>query len=307
VASGFLIRQEIQSDTDAIQQNEALFREANFVDRAEAEDFIEFHVIGRIESTISASRQIDGLVELKRHAMSLKDRLEEIDEKLFRKLRASIRSGTYTSEDQKRQFDMYLERASEWRSQDDIGYDSLDSLLNGLLRIDVIPEETRTREPEMVSLQPTPARVVLEMIEKAEITEDDGFYDLGSGLGQVPILVHLLTGARAKGIEFEPAYCDYARRCARELNLSGVEFMNVDARDASYSGGTVFFMYTPFRGKLLEEVLGRLQDESRTRTIRICTYGPCSLQMSDRRWLEHLDQEPIREHRLAAFRSITEA
>jgi hypothetical protein len=71
--------------------------------------------------------------------------------------------------------------------------------------------------------------------------------------------------------------------------------------------GPVFFMYAPFRGKLLEEVLGRLQDESRTRTIRICTYGPCALQMLDRSWLEHLDQEPIREHKLAAFRSIAES
>jgi hypothetical protein len=39
------------------------------------------------------------------------------------------------------------------------------------------------------------------------ITQADVFFDLGSGLGQVPILVNLLSGAAAKGMEFEPVYC----------------------------------------------------------------------------------------------------
>jgi hypothetical protein len=29
-----------------------------------------------------------------------------------------------------------------------------------------------------------------------------------------------------------------------------VEFINVDARQADYSEGTVFFMFTPFRGEI---------------------------------------------------------
>ena len=285
-----LIAREIQSDIEAIEKNEALNEEANFMDRAEAIDFIEFHIIYRIDCMLRSSSQVEDLTGLKQHAESLKKQLEEIDGTLFRKLRANIISGNYTCEDLRRQFDKYVEHAYRERSQDDIGYDTLDMFVNGLLRIDVALEETKQREPDMVFLQPTPARIVLELIEKANIMKDDVFYDLGSGLGQVPILVRLLTGAKTKGIEFEAACCDYAQQSARRLNLSHVEFVNLDARDADYSDGTIFFMYTPFTGKLLQEVLEKLKGESRKRTIRICTYGPCTPHVSNQSWLRRIDQ-----------------
>ena len=304
-----LTSQEIQSDIEAIEKNEALIEEANFMDRAEAIDFIEFHIIYRIDCLLRSSSQAEELTGLKRHAESLKNRLEEVDETLFRRLRVNIRSGNYTCEDLRHQFDNYVEHADKERRQDDTGYDALDMFVNDLLRIDVALEETGRREPDMVFLQPTPARIVLRLIEEANITKDDVFYDLGSGLGQVPILVGLLTGAKTKGIEFEAAYCDYARQCAGRLNLSHVKFMNLDARDADYSDGTVFFMYTPFTDKLLQEVLEKLKGESRKRAIRICTYGPCTPHVSNQSWLRRVgqvDQNADHEYESAIFRSVQE-
>ncbi len=300
-------KQEIQSDIEAIEKNEALNEEANFVDRAEAIDFIEFHIIDRIDGMLRDSRQVENLTELKQRAESLKNRLEEIDEALFRRLRANIRSGNCTCKDLKRQFSEYVGRAFRERNRDEAGYDALDMFVNDLLRIDVALKETKQREPDMVFLQPTPARIVLELVEKANIVEDDVFYDLGSGLGQVPILVRLLTGAKTKGVEFEPAYCDYAQQCVKRLNLSHVEFMNRDARDADYSDGTIFFMYTPFTGKLLQEVLEKLESESRKRSIKICTYGPCTPHVSNQSWLRRIDQverDADHEYELAIFKSV---
>jgi SAM-dependent methyltransferase len=156
----------------------------------------------------------------------------------------------------------------------------------------------------MVSYQQTPARIIFELVEKAHLTGEDVFYDLGSGLGQVPTLVHLLTGATAKGIEFEPAYCNYARVCAVGLNLSGVEFINADARTADYSEGTVFFMYTPFEGSILQEVLEKLRGESGRRRIRLFTYGPCTPQVSRQRWLKWVDQNGAHLFKLGVFTSL---
>jgi precorrin-6B methylase 2 len=173
-----------------------------------------------------------------------------------------------------------------------------------LLLIEGTPVETKERQPEMVFYQPTPARIVLELVEKASLKKEDVFYDMGSGLGQVSMLVNLLSGVRAKGVEFEPAYCDYARRCAKELNLSRVEFINADAREMDYSDGTVFFMYTPFEGKLLQEVLEKLKGESQRRKIRVCTYGPCTLQVSRQSWLKRVDQNGNSVHQLAVFKSV---
>ena len=130
----------------------------------------------------------------------------------------------------------------------------------------------------MVSYQPSPARVILELVEKANLKPEDVFFDVGSGLGQVAILVALLSGARAKGVEFEPAYCDYARQCAKELNLSHVEFINMDASEMDYSDGTVFYIYTPFEGKLLDKLLEKLKGEAHKRMIWVYTYGPCTVQ-----------------------------
>ena len=87
------VNQEMQSDIEAIERNETLYEESNFIDRVEAIDFIEFHVICRIEWQPRNRSDVEGLAELKRRAESLANRLEETNEKLLRRLLASIRSG----------------------------------------------------------------------------------------------------------------------------------------------------------------------------------------------------------------------
>jgi hypothetical protein len=296
--------QEIKSQIEVIARSEALYEEANFNDRVEALDFIEFNIIERIEGLLLIEDQVQELAALNQYAEMVKNQLEETDKNLFQKLRADIRSGRCTGAELRRQLAEYVGCNSTEIGQDDIGYDSLDAFLSGLLLIEGTPGETRERQPEMVPYQPTPARIVLELIERASLKKEDVFYDMGSGLGQVSMLVNLLSGVRAKGVEFEPAYCDYARRCAKELNLSRVEFINADAREVDYSDGTVFFMYTPFEGKLLQEVLEKLKGESRKRKIKVCTYGPCTLQVSRQSWLKRVDQNGNPVYELAVFESV---
>jgi hypothetical protein len=298
------IIQEIRSDIGSVEQDEALNEEVNFIARAEAIDFIEFYVIDRIEGILRVTDRVEELNGLKRRAELVKNRLEGINGQLFRKLRERIRTGHYTGAALKNQLDRYVQCISNQRDQDEIGYDSLDTFVNGLLQVDAVAEETKEREPEMVFYQPTPARITLELIEKAHIKPDDVFYDLGSGLGQVLMLVNLLSGAKAKGIEFEPAYCNYARQCARRLNLKQVEFINLDVRDVDYSDGTIFFMYTPFKGKLLGEVLEKLRAESQGRAIKICTYGPCTPHVSKQKWLRPITRNVNREYELAIFKNV---
>jgi hypothetical protein len=296
---------EIQSDIETIEKNSALYEETNFDSRVKAIDYIEFNVMERIEGLLLATNQPEELTTLNQYAEKVKSQLEEIDDNLFQRLRADIRVGVCAGTALKGQIDKYIGCDSrDGGQQDDIGYDSLDVFINGLLLISAVPIETKAREPEMVYYQPTPARIILELVEKANLTGKDVFYDLGSGLGQVPILVNLLSEAQAKGIEFEPAYCDYARACAAELNLSRVEFINVDARKADYSDGTVFFMYTPFEGSLLQEVLEKLRGESRKRMIELFTYGPCTPQVSQQSWLECVDQNGNHIYKLGVFKSL---
>ena len=157
---------------------------------------------------------------------------------------------------------------------DESGYDELDVFVNELLFVQEMPMPTRELQPEMVEYYKTPARLVFELVEKAGVTAEDVFVDVGSGLGQVVMLVNLLTGARARGIEIEPAYGDYARDCVAELGLQDVDFVTADARNADLSDGSVFFLYTPFKGGILQTVLEQLR--SIPKPIRIITYGSCT-------------------------------
>ncbi|HEY4964913.1 MAG TPA: hypothetical protein VII28_00860, partial [Puia sp.] len=173
--------------------------------------------------------------------------------------------------------------------------------LNGIFTCKDLPAETRAREPEMVYYQKTPARIILEFINRTEFKPQDIFFDLGSGLGQVVMLVNLLTGVMAKGVEFEPAFCDYAKNCAADLNLNDLAFINTDARYADYSSGTVFFMYTPFEGNMLRDVLEKLRVDTIGKKIKLFTFGPCTTEVAQQDWLMIHSEIPFGPGALGGF------
>lgn len=318
--------EEIQAELATVEGDAALYDEQSFGARAAAIDDLEFRVIDRIDGLLPTSRRPEVLAQLRRRAElarlrrraeRLRGRLEAIDAALFRRLRAELRASGDTAALLRGWLAAYVGPDSgERRRQDAPGYDSLDVFVNGLLGIQLAqgepvagataepaPAESIVREPEMVGYQPAPARVILELIERAQLTAADVFYDLGSGLGRVPILVSLLSGATARGVEIEPAYYSYASACAAGLNLAGVAFINGDARAADYIQGTAFFLYTPFVGGILQEVLGRLREAARGRTITIFTYGPCTPAVARQPWLTEMGGQSDQLYRLGSFRS----
>lgn len=272
---------EIQSGIQAIRDDAGLREETNFINRAEAIDFLDFYIIDRVDGLFQNKGPSESLYALQQQAKQLKLVLETIDKFLFASLREKISTDTKSSF--KEIISPYLEDTGSPGGT--IGYDHLDIFLNGLLSDQPAPEATLTRMPGMVFYQKTPARIIFEMAERAALNPNDIFFDLGSGLGQVVILVHLLTGAAVRGVEYEPAYWRYAQICASRLNLPEVLFFNLDARSGDYSLGTVFFMYTPFEGSMLEEMLAVLRKEAEKRVIRIFTYGPCTFTVAQQDWL----------------------
>ncbi|MFA6083673.1 class I SAM-dependent methyltransferase [Mucilaginibacter sp.] len=296
---------EIQLYIKAIEENVALYKEKSFEKRIESVDFIEFHVIDQIEGLLRKADQPDELIGLKYHAEKIKAELEKIDINLFQKLQANIRAGGYTRKGFKNLINEYVDfNLDDNQRQEEIGYDNLDIFINGLFPFQDMPEQTKELEPEMVYYQKTPARIVIELAEKSHFMNEDVFFDLGSGLGQVAILINLLAGITVKGVEFEPAFCNYARDCAAALNLSDVTFINTDARKADYSEGTVFFMFTPFRGEILQDVLEILRKESLHRKIKIITYGPCTAQVALQSWLSSADPYNGNIYKLGVFSSL---
>lgn len=166
-----------------------------------------------------------------------------------------------------------------------LGYDALDELVTGVFQLEEPRAVSAYPDPEMVFYQPTPARHIFHLLRLAEPTASDTLIDLGAGLGHLPLLASICTPARCVGIEVEEAYVACARRCAETLNLERVWFVQEDARAADLSAGTIFYLYTPFRGTILAAVLSRLRREAETRPIRLATFGPCAEVVERESWL----------------------
>jgi len=300
-----MIVTEILSDIQAIENNTALFEEPNFDSRANAIDFIEFHIIDRIDGLLQNGEGDDDLESLKQRAEILKNKLEQIDINLFNQFREKIRVGEYNGTAFREMIDIYIKPDTDNKGQP--GYDNLDVFINGLLTNADIPEPENELKPDMVFYQKTPARIMFELTDLAQLTHSDVFFDIGSGLGQVPVLINLISGAAAKGVEFDPAYHNYAVACAARVNLTDVDFINADALNVDYTNGTVFFMYTPFQGNMLQEMLDLLKKESRRRIIRIYTYGPCSAHVVMQNWLRCTNGQGNDIYKLYEFVSVLSA
>ncbi len=182
-----------------------------------------------------------------------------------------------------------------------VGYDCLDELLSGILQFQQPSPQPVQLDSEMVAYQPTPARHIFDLLNRTALTEHDTLIDLGSGLGHVILLASICSRASCTGIELEPSYIACARNCARSLNLNNAFFIQADARAADLSRGTVFYLYTPFTGAILREVLNALRHQALTRQIRICTFGPCIPLVVEEPWL--YPTGPVEINRLAIFRT----
>jgi hypothetical protein len=166
-----------------------------------------------------------------------------------------------------------------------LSFDWRDDIVRGILPLREPRSGDTLPSPEMTDYQPTPARHILDLVRKCALSPDDIFVDLGSGLGHVALLVTLLAGIPSLGIEVQPHHADAAQRAAQSLRLAHTQFVSGDARKADLSRGTVFYLFTPFRGSILDDVLERLKEESQTRAIRICSLGPCTRILQQQSWL----------------------
>jgi SAM-dependent methyltransferase len=117
------------------------------------------------------------------------------------------------------------------------------------------------------------APIVRALLE-VPVEESDVVVDLGAGLGKVLLLARLLTGARVRGIELQPALAERARAAAHALAID-VELVVGDARDGAVpiDDATVFFLYVPFTGPALARVLERLEAVAKLHPIVVCTLG----------------------------------
>jgi SAM-dependent methyltransferase len=128
---------------------------------------------------------------------------------------------------------------------------------------------------------PSGVEEILALLREAPVGPDDELVDLGSGLGRVVLLAHLLCGARARGVELQEPLVRRATARRDQLGLSGVEFVHADAAQLALDG-SIFYLYAPFSGETLARVLRNLEDVARRRPIVV---GAVGVEFRDRPWL----------------------
>ena len=295
--------QALHAEFTGFAQDASLTDPMNLQARAQALDFLVF-----AQDALRMQRPMTPAMRtLQQQAAQLQAQLQRINTQLFQAVRTDIQRGVLRGATLRHYLDRFTAYAPAHADALYMSYDGLDTLIDGLFALKQAPAPQLSPTTDMVHCEETPARVLLALVDQVPFAADDLFYDLGSGLGQVVMLVHLLTGVRARGVEIDPAFTTFAQQQAQALALPSVTFYNQDARMADYSDGTIFFMFTPFRGQLLQAVLARLHQAAQQRPIRLCTFGSCSQHVAAQAWLRPLCADPCHEYKLAIFESLPSA
>ena len=156
-----------------------------------------------------------------------------------------------------------------------------DAWVDELLALEPAPLDDSQLPRGAVPYLPSGVEEILATMQEAPLRSQDQFVDLGSGLGKVVILVHLLSGASALGVELQEPLVRSATACATQLALPAVSFVHESATDIELDG-SVFFLYAPCNGEMLTRVLARLEQVARRRRIVVCAV---QLEFGEVPWL----------------------
>lgn len=177
--------------------------------------------------------------------------------------------------------------------------DTRDGWLDQVFGLEALPDDGPELPRGCVPYLPCAVDVLLRMIDQAEVQASDVFVDIGAGVGRAAVLVHLLTGATVIGLEIQPELVRVSRDLAARLGISHYHAIEGDAAQLAdrITTGSIFFLYCPFSGARLEQVLDDLEPIARAHAIRICCVN---LPLPPRPWL--VLQSPSSED-LAVYRS----
>jgi hypothetical protein len=176
-----------------------------------------------------------------------------------------------------------------------------DAWVDLVLGLDDLPADDASLPRGCVPYLPSPIEKLSQIAEQADVQASDVFVDIGAGVGRAAVVMHLLTGAAALGLEVQRPLVQAARDLTTRLGTERVLVVEGDAATAAgvLGDGSVFFLYCPFGGDRLTKVLAAIESVARTRPIRVCCLD---LPLPACSWLE-LAVQP--SEGLAIYRSAS--
>jgi SAM-dependent methyltransferase len=188
--------------------------------------------------------------------LSLHCRAEERERVAILSQRVRARAREHHAEVRRRIYDGTLDRPAFLARLRETPLDLRDHLLEEILDIAYPPVVAAATPPQAFAYCPSGLAEILFMLEHAGLGPGKTFVDLGAGLGKVVLLVALLTGARAYGVEIDYQLVRHARSAAHSLRLDGAHFIHGDIRNAQLPAADIYYMYIPLSQPA--SVVGRL-------------------------------------------------
>ena len=120
---------------------------------------------------------------------------------------------------------------------------SLSIILIVSVGISCITGYSQERAPD-VYFVPTPEEVVMEMLQMAQVTQNDIVYDLGCGDGRIVITAAKVFGAHGVGVDIDPVRIKESNENARKAGVTDrVKFIEQDLYKTDISEATVVTLY----------------------------------------------------------------
>lgn len=185
-----------------------------------------------------------------REVSNIYERIRRAGFRAHAELRAKIASGAF-------------DRASFLRQLEAQPLELRDHWVEEALGIAYPPLVPHALPRELVSYSPTGVTEVSFMLEQGDLGPGHVLVDLGSGLGKVVLLVALLAGVQAIGIELDSELVACARAAASALQLPGVSFIQGDLREVPLPPADVYYMFIPLARSA--DILPRLEPVARQR------------------------------------------
>jgi SAM-dependent methyltransferase len=233
----------------------------------------------RLRKELPAIKKIESLVN-RQYFDNLRDRCAN-QKKLVSRLQKKLNADSV-----KKIFSQYH------KGQIDIKYADLDMVL--ALDYDSVESKVdKTQYPQTDTWigfpkfqTQTDYNVIKKVFSSLDLTENDIFYDLGSGYGRVIFYGSILYPKTTfKGVEFVEDRVKEARRLAHSLNLENANFIAKDVLKQDLSDGSVFYIFNSFPS-LMWDVLRNLKKVAEKKIIRIVAVGRTASELKHVDWLK---------------------
>lgn len=178
-----------------------------------------------------------------------------------------------------------LQCHSNNRTDFNFQYDDADHFFDALLDYSP-PRFTRTEVgAEGLFYQPTPITLVRNWLKEIPPSHSDTIFELGCGTGRAAFAMALLSEASIVGVEISSTLCRVARKLAELNKISRFCLIENDVRNVDFSGGTIFYLFNPFKGELLDIVIDKIRVVAEKRPITVVAMGDCRASLETRGWL----------------------